>query len=153
MGGKLTLVSAPGKGSTFSFELTLPLVDAAAQPPAPRRSLDGLRVLVVHDNAAARAMTARALRDWKARPTEVPSLAEAVAASAAGQYDAVLIDDWLLNDADGLWQALRSTAAVDSAHRAIVELRQPRRPNRTQARTLAMWNSPSRCASASCIEF
>ena len=46
MGGQLALVSAPGEGSTFSFELTLPLVDAAAQPPAPLRGLDGLRVLV-----------------------------------------------------------------------------------------------------------
>ena len=108
MGARLELVSAPGEGSTFSFELTLPLVDAAAPAPAPRHSLEGLRVLVVQDNAAARALTAKALRDWKAQPTEAPSLAEAVAASAAGQYEAVLIDDWLLNDADGLWQALRS---------------------------------------------
>ncbi len=108
MGGQLSLVSAPGKGSTFSFELTLPLVDAAAQPPARRRSLEGLRVLVVHGNAAARAITAKALHDWEGCATEAPSLAEAVAATAAGQYDAVVIDDWLLNEADGLWQALRS---------------------------------------------
>ena len=88
-------------------------IDAAAargcgQRPAQRRSLDGLRVLVVHDNAAARALTAKALRDWQARPTEVPSLAEAVAGVGCGQFDAVVIDDWLLNEADGLWKALRS---------------------------------------------
>jgi signal transduction histidine kinase/ligand-binding sensor domain-containing protein/DNA-binding response OmpR family regulator/HPt (histidine-containing phosphotransfer) domain-containing protein len=111
LGGQLTLVSAPGEGSTFSFELTLPLADAAAQPPARRSSLEGVRALVVLDNAAARALIAKPLRDWGARTTEVPSLAEAVAASAAGQYDAVIIDDWLLNEADGLWQALRSGQA------------------------------------------
>ena len=108
MGGKLALVSAPGEGSTFSFELTLPLLDAAAPLPALPRSLEGRRVLVVHDNAAARTLTAKALRDWEARPVEVPSLAEAVAASAAATFDAVVIDDWLLNEADGLWKALRS---------------------------------------------
>jgi CheY-like chemotaxis protein/HPt (histidine-containing phosphotransfer) domain-containing protein len=112
MGGRLALVSAPGAGSTFSFELSLPLADAAAQPPPPRRSLDGLRVLVVHDNAAARALIGKALSGWAARPTEVPSLAEAVAASAAATYDAVVIDDWLLNEADGLWKVLRSRQSV-----------------------------------------
>jgi len=112
MGGRLALVSAPGEGSTFSFELTLPLADAAAQPPAPLRGLDGLRVLVVHDNAAARALTAKALSDWAALPKMVRSLAEAVAESAAAKYDAVIIDDWLLNEADGLWSALRSSQSA-----------------------------------------
>ena len=112
MGGYLALVSAPGAGSTFSFELSLPLADAEAQAPAPPRSLDGLRVLVVHENAAARALIGKALSDWAALATEVPSLAQAVAASAAATYDAVVIDDWLLNEADALWKALRSRQSV-----------------------------------------
>jgi signal transduction histidine kinase/ligand-binding sensor domain-containing protein/CheY-like chemotaxis protein/HPt (histidine-containing phosphotransfer) domain-containing protein len=112
MGGQLALVSAPGVGSTFSFELSLPLVDAAAQPPEPPRSLDGLRVLVVHENAAARGLIGKALSDWAALPTEVRSLAEAALASAAATYDAVVIDDWLLNEADGLWKVLRSRQSV-----------------------------------------
>jgi signal transduction histidine kinase/DNA-binding response OmpR family regulator/HPt (histidine-containing phosphotransfer) domain-containing protein len=112
MGGDLALVSSPGIGSTFSFELSLPLADASAQAPAPLRSLDGLRVLVVHDNAAARALIGRALRDWAADSTEVASLAQAVAASATASYDAVVIDDWLLNEAGGLWTVLRSRQLV-----------------------------------------
>ena len=112
MGGQLALVSAPGVGSTFSFELSVPLADAAAQPPAPPRSLDGLRVLVVHENTAARRLIGKALSDWAALPTEVPSLAEAAAASAAATYDTVVIDDWLLNEADGLWKVLRSRQSV-----------------------------------------
>ena len=112
MGGQLALISEPGEGSTFSFELSLPLADASAQPPAPLRSLGGLRVLVVHENAAARVLIGNALADWGARPTEVPSLAEAVAASAAATYDSVVVDDWLLNEADGLWKLLRSRQSV-----------------------------------------
>jgi signal transduction histidine kinase/streptogramin lyase len=69
MGGRLAVNSTPGKGSTFSFELSLALADPAAQFPGPPRSLNGVRVLVVHENAAARIMLGRTLRAWSARPT------------------------------------------------------------------------------------
>jgi signal transduction histidine kinase/ligand-binding sensor domain-containing protein/CheY-like chemotaxis protein len=105
MGGRLSLVSTPLVGSTFAFELSLPLAAPTALAPPPR-SLDGLRVLVVHDNAAARALICKALIEWTACPTQAASLAEAVAASEAAAFDAVVIDDWLLNGADGLWQSL-----------------------------------------------
>jgi signal transduction histidine kinase/CheY-like chemotaxis protein/streptogramin lyase len=112
LGGHLALVSAPGAGSTFSFELSLPLAEPAAQAPAPPRSLDGLPVLVVHENAAARGLIGKALRDWMARPTEVGSLAEAAAASTAATYDAVVIDDWMIHGADDLWSTLRARQSV-----------------------------------------
>ncbi len=73
LGGRFTLVSAPDVGSTFSFELSLPLADAAAPATTPPRSLGGLRVLVVHGNAASRTLIAKALRDWGARPIEASS--------------------------------------------------------------------------------
>jgi two-component system sensor histidine kinase/response regulator len=69
-------------------------------------------VLVVHENAAARALIGRALADWGARPAEAPSMPEAVAASSSATYDAVVIDDWLLNEGDGLWKVLRSRQSV-----------------------------------------
>jgi signal transduction histidine kinase/CheY-like chemotaxis protein/HPt (histidine-containing phosphotransfer) domain-containing protein len=108
MGGRIELVSEPGIGSVFSFELSLPVADGSLQPPAPLRSLDGLRILLVHDNATARALIGKALRDWAGCPSEAASLAEAVAASADTSYDVVVIDDRLINEAKGLWMALRS---------------------------------------------
>jgi signal transduction histidine kinase/ligand-binding sensor domain-containing protein/CheY-like chemotaxis protein len=108
MGGRLAVSSAPGKGSTFSFELALSLADPASQMPAAPRGLNGARVLVVHENAAARMLLGKALRAWSARTTEVASLAEALSASTGPNYDALVIDDALIAEAAGLWHEVRS---------------------------------------------
>lgn len=107
MGGHLALSSEPGKGSTFSFDLSLPLADSPSQLPELPRSLGGLRVLVVHDNAAARMLIGRTVRTWSGRPTEVASLAEALSASAGATYDAVVVDDQLIAQAGSLWKEVR----------------------------------------------
>ena len=93
MGGRLEVSSTPGKGSIFSFELSLPLADPSSKMPAAPRSLNGIRVLVVHENAAARILLGKTLRAWTARPTEVASLAEALSASTGLNYDALIVDD------------------------------------------------------------
>jgi signal transduction histidine kinase/ligand-binding sensor domain-containing protein/CheY-like chemotaxis protein len=94
MGGQLALASAPGMGSTFSFELVAPLCDPAAAPTSvPLENLKGLRVLVVDDNTAARGITVRALREWGADPAGVATLAGASVELGAAAYDVVIIDD------------------------------------------------------------
>ncbi|HYL01969.1 MAG TPA: two-component regulator propeller domain-containing protein [Steroidobacteraceae bacterium] len=113
MGGRLALDSAPGAGSTFAFELTLPL--SAAQPPrgAPPVRLDGQRVLIADDNAAARTLMANALRTWGARPTLASSLAEARAELGGAAYEAVIVDDPLPDgDARALLRAIRAAHAA-----------------------------------------
>jgi signal transduction histidine kinase/ligand-binding sensor domain-containing protein/CheY-like chemotaxis protein len=108
MGGRLEVSSTPGKGSTFSFELSLPIADPSSQMPALPRSLSGVRVLLVHKNSAARMMLGKALRAWAGRPTEVASLAEALSASTGPSYDALVIDDCLIAESPGLWQEVRA---------------------------------------------
>ena len=61
MGGQLSLTSAPGVGSTFSFELAVPLALATAEMPRPPAELRGLRVLVAAENESVRALIQRAL--------------------------------------------------------------------------------------------
>jgi signal transduction histidine kinase/ligand-binding sensor domain-containing protein/CheY-like chemotaxis protein/HPt (histidine-containing phosphotransfer) domain-containing protein len=92
MGGRLTLASTPGAGSTFAFELTLPVTTAAPRVE-PLARLDGLRILVADDNAAARVLMVNALRAWGARPTEAASLAAALEELRGAAYEAVIIDD------------------------------------------------------------
>jgi signal transduction histidine kinase/ligand-binding sensor domain-containing protein/CheY-like chemotaxis protein len=113
MGGQLAVASAPGAGSTFSFELALPLAAGAAHPaPTPTR-LDGVRVLIVDDNAAARALMANALRAWGAGSTQVSSLEAALLELRGAAYQAVLIDDPLPDGSgQGLLQPLHALQAV-----------------------------------------
>ncbi len=66
MGGKIGIISTPGEGSTFWFELELPSVQAAAQ--LPEVSLKGRRVLVVDDNATNRRLLEALLRHWQCEP-------------------------------------------------------------------------------------
>src|SRR5580692_10744686 len=75
--------------------------------PAPPRSLNGARVLVVHENGAARMLLGKTLRAWSARPTEVASLAEALSAATGPKYDALIIDECLIAESMSLWQEVR----------------------------------------------
>jgi signal transduction histidine kinase/ligand-binding sensor domain-containing protein/CheY-like chemotaxis protein len=104
MGGRLGVVSAPGAGSTFSFELSVRLAETSAQlPPLP--SLDALRTLVVDGNDVARGIIVKALREWGARPIGVASVAQAIEELRATAYDAVIVDDSLADDGAALLRA------------------------------------------------
>jgi CheY-like chemotaxis protein len=93
MGGTLSLTSAPGAGSTFSFELVLPLVDPAAQMPESPTELRGMRVLIAEGNASVRSLIERALTSWGADTVCVLSLRSAVEELNAAPFNAVVIDD------------------------------------------------------------
>ncbi|HET7757134.1 MAG TPA: two-component regulator propeller domain-containing protein, partial [Steroidobacteraceae bacterium] len=113
MGGKLTLTSSPGAGSTFAFEITLPLSAVQPQRATPLQRLDGQRILIADDNAAARTLLANALRTWGARPTEAASLAAARVELDGAAYEAVIVDDPLPDgDARALLRAIQAAHAA-----------------------------------------
>jgi PAS domain S-box-containing protein len=73
MGGRLRAESTPGEGSTFYFNLRLRLQDLSPSRLLPRRPLDlqGLRVVVVDDNATNRRILEDLLTSWLMKPTAV----------------------------------------------------------------------------------
>jgi two-component system sensor histidine kinase/response regulator len=106
MGGSITLESEPGKGSVFEFtaDFEVEPADSAAQQPAYRPDLAGLRVLVVDDNATNLRILEGMLQGWLMTPTLVSSGEEALAIMTAAQGDApfeLIITDSHMPGLDG----------------------------------------------------
>jgi CheY-like chemotaxis protein/HPt (histidine-containing phosphotransfer) domain-containing protein len=96
MGGDMGVVSKPGVGSTFWLALPLEVVDDAPVI-APDQSLAGRRLLIVDDNATARAACARLCESWGIEPSGATTGAQALellhAAAHRGQpFDSILLD-------------------------------------------------------------
>ena len=109
MGGELRVASVFGAGSTFSFQLRLPLAAVAdAAPLAPLRpEMGSLQTLIVDDNASARELLARMVESLGWQADVAASGAEAIAlvearAAAGGSYQVVLVD-WMMPALDG-WE-------------------------------------------------
>lgn len=100
-GGSVTVDSeGPGRGSLFSVRLpvraeTRPALAAASRAPEaepPQGQLEGVRVLVVDDEADTRELVATVLRSHGASPTQAGSTSEAMARLAADRFDVILAD-------------------------------------------------------------
>ena len=108
MGGSISVVSAPGKGSTFTFRFPLE-VPAGGMPPShlfigadgaspsspsvemPVRP-DGLPVLVVEDDRTNALLVGKILKGLGYRAEFAANGVEAVEAFAPGKYLAILMD-------------------------------------------------------------
>jgi CheY-like chemotaxis protein len=118
MGGEIGFESKPGQGSRFWF--LMPLKRAASRPKPSaiaRPSLEGLRVLIVDDNATNREILLRQTLAWKMRPKAAvngrDALVELTRAAADGdRYDLVLLD-MQMPEMDGMAVA-RAVKADDS---------------------------------------
>lgn len=101
----IELISAPGAGTTFV--LTLERVDvpgeaAPQQTPQPAVSLEGLRVLVVDDEAPVRAATQELLEALGCRVSAATGTEQAVTAARTDRPDIVLADFRLRGGDNGI---------------------------------------------------
>jgi PAS domain S-box-containing protein len=96
MGGQIGVVSVPGRGACFSFDVLAPSTVHAEAPSALEAAAALLppacRVLVVDDNPANRELVNAILSAMGAEVTEAVDGEEGVAAAAAERFDAILMD-------------------------------------------------------------
>jgi polar amino acid transport system substrate-binding protein len=110
MGGEIWVESEPGKGSIFIFTARLGIpAKAKKRILEPSKSLKGMKVLVVDDNAASREILKGALESFTLQVTTVTSGEEAITElltnnsndKGASPYELVLMD-WKMPGMNGI---------------------------------------------------
>ncbi len=121
MGGEIKVESEVGRGSTFRFAARFGLSSGAASALRPSVELDGLRVLVVDDNATNRRILREMLGSWRMAPQTAESGATALMLLEHAQREGVryplVILDANMPEMDGFDVAakIRGDAALASA--------------------------------------
>ncbi|MEM7550755.1 MAG: ATP-binding protein [Bacteroidota bacterium] len=98
-GGEIKVDSEPGKGSTFSFNLSLPV----CQPTKPtlekknsfkkdEQNLNGVKVLLVEDNPTNKLVAKKFLKMWNAEVSFAENGLEALEQIEKNDFDVVLMD-------------------------------------------------------------
>ena len=112
MGGRISVESQPGQGSTFHFTALFEVQQPGREkPPARWRTLTDLPVLIVDDNATNRLILEEVFTNWHMRPVAVESGAAALGileeSLRADQPFAVVLIDGHMPDMDGFTLAER----------------------------------------------
>ncbi len=92
MHGKISVRSAPGKGSSFSFSIICDTPLASTDIPPPNKDLMEKRVLIVEPNQWVQEMLHKALNSWKMVVSVCSNGGQAEEKLAECSFDFIIID-------------------------------------------------------------
>ncbi|ETR74579.1 MAG: hypothetical protein OMM_00087 [Candidatus Magnetoglobus multicellularis str. Araruama] len=104
MGGTITVSSAPGKGSTFSFNCPFDWKDSDTSSEMKSKDNSKIHILLVDDNKASRIIFKKTLISFSFRVTEAGSGQEALDILSSNRdhpFSLVLVD-WKMPEMDGI---------------------------------------------------
>ncbi|HEX5671056.1 MAG TPA: response regulator, partial [Sulfuricurvum sp.] len=106
MEGEIGIESRLGVGSIFSFTAKFGVQNEQRKLSLDQKDIEGLRILVVDDNANAREIILNILKSFKFIPTAVSSGKEAILELKSAQRDnktyGLVLMDWMMPEMDGI---------------------------------------------------
>ncbi|WP_052065686.1 hybrid sensor histidine kinase/response regulator [Thalassospira australica] len=120
MDGNIDLSSMPGKGSTFTFKLPLIIDTSSAKEPLPISRDNGLRILIVDDQALTRTALGTIAKSLFIQADTVESGQKAIEMVKTSEtpYDVLMID-WQMPGLDGL-ETIEQLKALQLPHMPAV---------------------------------
>jgi len=126
MGGTIDVKSTPGKGTTFSFPVTMGVQKQLKKMPVPSPDLRGTRTLVVENNATTRNVLHQILESFRFKVTGVGSGQEALQVVETAMQNKVpfqlVILEWKMPGQDGveLSREIRKCGGWDGAPHILI---------------------------------